>query len=327
MESSGKQQSVKYLNGAFDLVEEDVPQPGKGQVLIEVHYSTVNPYDRIMHGINKAEGYVMGSDGCGIIVAVGEGVDATLIGKKAAFLGGGWSRYAVSNLDFTVLFNHDDFDLKQGANTYVNPFTVTAMLDFAKKNNASAVIQMAASSALAKQMLRLSQKEGIETVNIVRKDDQVKDLQENLGAKYVLNQESPSFLEDLQKVLDEVKPTVLFECVGGELPGEIFKRMAAKSFMVVYGNLSKQKVAFEPTEFHWSDKQIVGLMMFRWVSSLPLDERRKWFDYVAEDLYNGGKIFGSKIAKEVPIEQWREALPDSEKVASEGKYLINCKRQ
>jgi len=30
---------------------------------------------------------------------------------------------------------------------------------------------MAASSALAKQMLRLSEKEGINTINIVRKDD------------------------------------------------------------------------------------------------------------------------------------------------------------
>lgn len=140
MESSGKQQSVKYLNGAFDLVEEDIPQPGKGQVLIEVHYSTVNPYDRIMSKVNKDKGFVLGCDGCGIITQVGEDVDASLVGKKAAFLGGGWSRYAVKDLEYTVIFNHDDFDLKQGANTYVNPFTVTAMLDFSKKNGAKAVI-------------------------------------------------------------------------------------------------------------------------------------------------------------------------------------------
>jgi hypothetical protein len=47
--------------------------------------------------------------------------------------------------------------------------------------------------------------------------------------------------------------------------------------MVVYGNLSKQRITFEPQEFHWSDKQIVGLMMFRLVCSLTLDERRRWF--------------------------------------------------
>jgi len=74
----------------------------------------------------------------------------------------------------------------------------------------------------------------------------VKDLTENFGAKHVLNQESTSFFEDLQKVIDELKPTVMFECVGGDLPGEILKRMPARSHMVVYGNLSKQKVTFEP---------------------------------------------------------------------------------
>ncbi|MFN9905637.1 MAG: hypothetical protein ACK56F_05845 [bacterium] len=80
-----------------------------------------------------------------------------------------------------------DFDLRKGANTYVNPFTVTAMLDFALKNEAKSVILMAASSQLAKMMIRICQTRGIETVNIVRKADQVKDLKENYNAKWVLN--------------------------------------------------------------------------------------------------------------------------------------------
>ncbi len=149
MESTQKQQGVKYQNGGFNFVEEDVPQPGKDQVLIEVHYSTINPYDRIMAKINTDESFQLGSDGCGVIQSVGEGVDSALVGKKVAFLGGGWSRYAVKDLEYVVFF-HDDFDLKHGANTYVNPFTVTAMVDFAKKNGAKAVVNLAASSALCK---------------------------------------------------------------------------------------------------------------------------------------------------------------------------------
>lgn len=93
-----------------------------------------------MSTVNKDEGFVLGCDGCGIITQVGEDVDTSLIGKKAAFLGGGWSRYAVKDLDFTVIFKQEDFDLKHGANTYVNPFTATAMLDFSKKHEARAVI-------------------------------------------------------------------------------------------------------------------------------------------------------------------------------------------
>ncbi len=127
-------------------------------------------------------------------------------------------------------------------------------------------------------------------------------------------------------MIDELGPTVLFECVGGDLAGDLFRLMPAKSIMVVYGNLTKQKTTFEPQEFHWADKQIVGLMMFRWVSSMEYPERRKWFDFVADDLANGGHIFGSKIFTEVPLEEWLPAITESEKAASSGKFLINCRR-
>ena len=94
--------------------------------------------------------------------------------------------------------------------------------------------------------------------------------------------------------------------------------------MVVYGNLTKQKISFDPVEFHWSDKQIVGLMMFRWVCSLSEEERVGWFKEVATDIANGGKIFGSKVVKKMPLKEWRAALDQSEKEASHGKYVIDC---
>ena len=223
-----------------------MPVPAKGEALIRVHYSTVNPYDRIMFSVNKDEGFVLGCDGCGIVEQVGEGVDGKeWIGKKVAFLGGGWSRYVSKDVSFLVPFA-DDFELSHGANTYVNPFTATAMLDFAEKKEAKAVILLAASSALAKMTLRLCKQRGIETISIVRKDDQVKDLKENFEAKYVLNQTSPNFNQELEEVIKETQPTVLFECVGGDLAGDILLKMPQKSFMVVYGNLTKQRITIEP---------------------------------------------------------------------------------
>lgn len=151
---------MKYVDGKFAFVEEEIPKPGKGEALIEVFYSTVNPYDRIMFNVNKDEGFVLGCDGCGVIVQVGEDVDTNLIGKKVAFLGNGYSRFTVKDASFLVFFEDtasESFDLKRAANTYVNPFTVCAMADFAKKNyNASAVISLAASSALGKQFIKLS---------------------------------------------------------------------------------------------------------------------------------------------------------------------------
>lgn len=128
----------------------------------------------------------------------------------------------------------------------MNPFTVTAMLDFAQKNAAKAVVLTAASSALSKMMIKLCRLHGIETVNIVHRDALVKDLQDNLKCEYVLNQTSPTFFADLEKVIAKVQPTVIFECVGGDLAGDILLRMPHKSIMNIYGNLTKQKVTLHP---------------------------------------------------------------------------------
>ena len=160
---------VKYREGAFKLREESVPQPGPGHVLIRVAYSTINPYDRIMATVNKANGFILGCDGCGTIAAVGDGVSADQVGKKVAFVGDGWAKYAVKDFKYVVPLP-DSIDLTVCANAYVNPNTALAMLDFAKKHEAKCVISMAASSALGKQMIRLFTSQGIEVINVVRKD-------------------------------------------------------------------------------------------------------------------------------------------------------------
>ena len=85
---------------------------------------------------------------------VGEDVDPSLINKNVSFLGGGWSRYTVKEAAYLLVYE-DAFDLKNGANAYVNPLTACAMLDFAQKHGAKSILILAASSSLAKQLIRL----------------------------------------------------------------------------------------------------------------------------------------------------------------------------
>lgn len=139
-----------------------------------------------MYKENKSAGFTLGCDGCGVVVEIGEGVKETLKGKKVAFLGGGWSNYTCKEAKYLVELD-DDMDLAVGANAYVNPFTCLAMFDYALKKNATAVISLAASSALGKMFIRLCEKENMQVINVVRKDENVEDLKRNHGAKYVLN--------------------------------------------------------------------------------------------------------------------------------------------
>lgn len=105
MENVTKNRGVRFTDGEYKLTETDIPKPGKGEVLIKVHYSTCNPIDKIWYYIQKTEGFTLGSDGSGVIQEVGEDVSQDLVGKKVAFLSGAWADYKVSSPDEYIVLD------------------------------------------------------------------------------------------------------------------------------------------------------------------------------------------------------------------------------
>lgn len=64
-------------------------------------------------------------------------------------------------------------------------------------------------------------------------------------------------------------------------------------------------------------------MLHRWLAAISADERKQWFELVAKDLEEGGKIFGSKIIKVISLSDWEKNVAEAEAAATQGKYLIN----
>ncbi|CDW85776.1 zinc-binding dehydrogenase family protein [Stylonychia lemnae] len=321
MVESQSYQYVKLVDGNYQIVTEELPQPGAGEVLIRIAYSTINPFDKAVFSYLKTPR--IGSDGSGTIEAVGDGVSAELVGKKVAFLGDAWGQYKLANAHSLIILD-DNQDLTKAANACVNPLTALAQLHLAKKHGATAVIITAATSQLAKQFSRLSQQEGIEVINIVRRDDAVEQLKNENGAKYALNQTSETFLADLAALNKELKPTFLIDYISGDIVGKIFATMPQKSHILVVGNQTGSTLNLNSGDILFNDKTISGFMLHRFLISIPAEERQKILQRVSDDLRDGGKIFGSTIVKEIPLANYLEGLNEQTQVATDGKILINC---
>jgi len=79
------------MNGAAEplkLVTETDPQPGKGEVLVDLKAATLNYRDLIVkegrYGGDQRDDLIPLSDGAGIISAVGQGVSADRVGERVA---------------------------------------------------------------------------------------------------------------------------------------------------------------------------------------------------------------------------------------------------
>jgi len=93
-------------------------------------------------------------------------------------------------------------------------------------------------------------------------------LRNKFEQKYVLNSEDERFDEDLTKALDELKPLIFFEFVGGDLSSRIFPKMLPNSEMIVVGNLLNQPSKFDLFDIFLKDKKIRGLFVLKWLPNL-----------------------------------------------------------
>src|SRR5690242_16335574 len=87
-------------DGSLSVVEMPVPKPGRGEVLIKVRAAGVNPVD--WKAASGRVGQVPGTDACGAIDSLGEGVSGWKVGEPVigfARQSGSYAEYAVIPVD------------------------------------------------------------------------------------------------------------------------------------------------------------------------------------------------------------------------------------
>jgi NADPH:quinone reductase-like Zn-dependent oxidoreductase len=111
-----------------------VPRPSSGQVLIKVVAAAINPSDYGTWTRTKAEHcpLAMGSEGCGVVVALGGGLATYAAGVKVGskvgfvklpFRQGAYSEYVVADVVGGVFPMPDDLPVESAASFFTNPYT------------------------------------------------------------------------------------------------------------------------------------------------------------------------------------------------------------
>jgi NADPH2:quinone reductase len=147
-------------------------------------------------------------------VATGEGYTTSLstftckVGTKVGFVGlknkqGAYSEYVVASAMESVYTMPDDLPVEDAASFFVNPYTAIGILGTAKKQGAKAIIHTAAASQLGRMLVKLALTEGIEIINVVRREEQA-ELLKSIGAKHVVVTGSgDSYKEELKSKVEE----------------------------------------------------------------------------------------------------------------------------
>jgi NADPH2:quinone reductase len=170
----------------------------------------------------------VGNEAAGMVVETGDAPEArALMGKRVALLGGEmYSQYRAVPAE-QCLELPAGASAADGASSFVNPMTALGMAETMRLEGHTALIHTAAASNLGQMLHRVCEKDNISLVNIVRSPEQVA-LLKGLGAKYVIDSQTPDFSEALTAALVETGATLAFDAIGGgPLASQILNAMEA----------------------------------------------------------------------------------------------------
>ena len=299
----------------------EVPQPGKGQVLIEVQLAAVNPSDlhfiKGEYGQPRRRGVPAGFEGVGKVVAG----DSPFLGQRVSFFAtqsGTWADYALTEAHGLVPCRPDLAEA-DAAGQIVNPLTAMAMFDIVRDSGADSFILNAAGSQLGKLLIGLGRDHGIAPIAVVRRAEQG-ELLRNLGAAEVLVTSEPDMMERAVSILRARKPRVLLDAVGDQATADLFFAMPNRARWVNYGKLSTTPPKLtQMGQLIFQHKVIEGFWLTRWMQDTP---REKLGAVIAEvqQRFVSGK-WSTDIAAIVPLAEAMDKLPEATKIP-DGKVFI-----
>jgi NADPH:quinone reductase-like Zn-dependent oxidoreductase len=354
-------------HGTLRLWLEDVPVPGPAadEVVVRVEAAPINPSDigvllgpadlatlkgagtvdrpevtATVPGNDGVSGRVdralaAGNEGAGTIVVAGRDAQ-DLVGRVVAARSFGmYAQYRVVKLaDCLVL--PEGTAPPAGASAFINPLTALGMVETMRLEGHTAIVHTAAASNLGQMLTRLCVADGIPLVTVVRSQDQA-DVLGAIGARYVVDSTSRSFIADLDDAIAETGATLAFDAIGGgDMASTILASMerallARTDRYSRYGSPIHKQVYlygnFDParTEIHRSFGMawgISGWLMTWFMDQIGPEQAARLRARVAAELTT---IFASHFTAELSLAGALsvDAIKSYTRRATGDKYLIN----
>lgn len=303
-------------------------RPLKGEeVLVEMEGAPCNPSDiaflRGGYNIVKPLPSVPGFEGSGTVVEAGKGAESMLGKRVSCFIqedyDGTWADHFIARKKDCIVVK-EGIDSAQASCLSINPLTAWAMFDLVLEKGCRAFIQNAAGGQVPQIMHDLARINGIRVINLVRKQEQVEKLK-SAGREYVLDTNDESFKQNLMQLAAELKPTLAFDAVGGELSGIMLNAMPEGSGLMVYGGLSGAGITgIDPMGVIFRGKYVRGFNLNTWLTLLTEDEFAGVTGKVQDMILSGA--ISTRIQATYPLDRVVEGLRAYIKSMSEGKILF-----
>jgi NADPH:quinone reductase-like Zn-dependent oxidoreductase len=324
------------------VADRPVPEPGKGEVRVRMLASPINPSDLLYvrghySGVEPRFPAPVGFEGVGIVDALGPQADGVVVGQRVAAVngqGGNWAEYAVLPAG-SALPAPDGIPDEQVASFVINPASAILMVRHVLAvPRGEWLLQSAAGSELGRMVIRLAKRDGIRTLNVVRRRGSIAELRA-LGADAVIVSADGPIDEQVHDIVGAQGVKYAIDPVVGQTGTEMFKALREDGRMLVYGSLTREpiRIGQNPRDILSGRRTLEVFWLGYWLPRL--DE---------SGFYPSGTPAGFQLVQEIEalmrddvlvtspgrtysLDEIGIAVAQAESVGRHGKVLLNPARQ
>jgi NADPH2:quinone reductase len=223
--------------------EVDVPKPGQGEVLVRqkaIGLNYIDTYHRSgLYPVKMPSG--LGTEGAGVVEAVGPGVTEFKPGDRVAYAGGPLGAYAelrVMPADRLVKLP-EGIGFEQAASMMLQGLTVQYLLRrlYRVPQSGETVLWHAAAGGVGLIACQWARALGVKIIGTVSSEEKANLAREN-GAAYTVNYTKEDFVAKVQEITGGKKVPIVYDSVGKDTFMKSLDCLQVRGLMVTFGNSS-----------------------------------------------------------------------------------------
>lgn len=313
---------VRQFGGPEVLRLEEVPSPKPpvGQVLVRIHAAGVNPYDTYMcagtYAVKPPLPYTPGSDGAGVIEAVGDGVKKVKPGDRvytAKTITGAYAEYALA-LEEQVHPLPAKISFRQGAGVWVPYGTAYhALFHSAKARASETVLVHGASGGVGSAAVQMARAMGL-TVFGTAGTSKGLELVKREGAHQVFDHSKGSYTEEIMKATGARGVDIILEMLANVNLAADLKLLAINGRVIIIGN--RGEITINPRDLMLRRASARGFTLW----AITPEEEADIHAGLIAGLENG--TLRPVVGKELPLAEAARAHKEIMEPGASGKIVL-----
>jgi NADPH2:quinone reductase len=313
---------VHKFGGPEELKLEEIPtpKPAAGQVLVRIHGAGVNPYDTYMragtYAVKPPLPYTPGSDGAGVIEAVGDGVKKVKPGDRvytAKTLTGAYAEYALA-LEEQVHSLPQRISFGQGAGVWVPYGTAYhALYHSAEAHAGETVLVHGASGGVGSAAVQMGRAIGL-TVLGTAGTQKGMDLAKREGAHQVFDHSKAGYQEDILKATGGRGVDIVLEMLANVNLAADLKLLATNGRVIIIGN--RGEITINPRDLMLRRASARGFTLW----GITTSEENEIHAGLVAGLENG--TLRPVVGKEMPLAEAARAHKEILEPGASGKIVL-----